>query len=136
MPRAVGEAALVMALLLLALAVSTSSHRGLTSSLGLAAGAGLAAVSLVSDFTPFVALWATGAILWLPSLAYIAAAGAAGYVLASWLSEPATRHRAAGLILLAVAGIEPTLVHHNATALLALVALGAHSAKEEAPSWR
>lgn len=135
-PRAIGEAALVLALVLLAVGAFSSSHRGLGSLVGLAAGAGLGAVSLASDFTPFVALMATGAMMWLPSLAYIVAAGAVGYVLATWLPHPSTRHRAAGLVLLAVAGIYPSLVHHSATALLALVVLAVPWARQGALSWR
>jgi hypothetical protein len=134
--RAVGEAALVLAVVFLAIAVSRSSHGRLAPLLGLAAGAGLATVSLASDYTPFVALWATGAMLWLPSLVYVGAAAAAGYVLATGVSDRTTRHLSVALILLLVAGVEPTLVHHNATALLALVALGAQSATEGDMSWQ
>jgi hypothetical protein len=134
--RAVEEAALVLTVVLLALAVSRASRGGMIPLFGLAAGAGLAYVSLASDYTPFAALWATGAMLWLPSLAYVGAAAAVGYVLAAWLSDPARRHLSAGLVLLAVAGVEPVLVHHSVTALLAFATLGAGSVRERELSWR
>jgi hypothetical protein len=134
--RAVGEASLVLAVVLLALAVSRSSHRGMASHLGLAAGAGLAVVSLASEYTPLVALWATGAMLWLPTLLYVAAAAAAGYLFVGWVVDRATRHLAAALILLLVAGIEPTLVHHSLTALLALVTLSAWSPTRGEHPWQ
>jgi hypothetical protein len=134
--RAVGEAALVLAVVLFALTVFRSSRQGLAPLFGLAAGVGIALVSLVSSYTPLVALWATGAMLWLPSLAYVVAAAAAGYLLVSWLSDRTTRHLAAGLVLLLVAGVEPTLVHHSVTALLALVTLGAKSPTRGELSWQ
>ena len=58
-------------------------------------------------------------------LVYVGAGAAVGLLLAKWLTNRSTRHLAAGLALLAVAGIEPTLVHHNVTALVALLALAA-----------
>lgn len=134
--RALGEAALVLAVFLLALAVFRSSHGGLAPLLGLVGGAGLAFLSLASEYTPLVALGATGAILWLPSLVYVAAAAAAGFLLVSWLSDSTTRHLAAALVLLLVAGVEPTLIHHNVTALLALVTLSAWSPTRGELSWQ
>jgi hypothetical protein len=134
--RAVGEASLVLAVVLLAMAVSRSSHGGLGPLLGLAGGAGLAFVSLASEYTPLVALWATGAMLWLPALLYVAAAAAAGYLFVGWVVDRATRHLAAALILLLVAGIEPTLLHHSLTALLALVTLSAWSPTRGELSWQ
>jgi hypothetical protein len=134
--RAVGEAALVLAVVLFALAVFRSSRHGLASLLGLVAGGGIALVSLASDQTPLVALWATGVMLWLPSLAYVVAAAAAGYLLVTWLSDRTTRYLAAGLVLLLVAGVEPTLVHHSVTALLALVTLGAKAPMRGELSWQ
>ena len=97
--------------------------------IGLTVGAAVAAAALVSDRTPLVALWASGATLWMPSLVYIGAGAAVGLLLANWLPNRSTRHLAAGLALLAVAGIEPTLVHHNVTALVALLALAAPTAR-------
>lgn len=134
-PRAIAEGALVVALVLLGAAVFATSRRGLVPLLGLAAGGGLATLSLASDYTPLVALMAAGAMMWLPSLAYIVAGAAAGYALATWLSDPAKRRLAAGLVLLVVAGVEPVLVHRSAAALLALVALSA-APRNGAPAWR
>jgi hypothetical protein len=133
--QAVGEAAVVLAVVLLALAVSRSSHTRLAPLVGLAVGAGMATVLLTSNYTPLIALSSTGAMLWLPSIAYITAAAAAGYLLVTWLSDRATRHLAAGLVLLLVAGVEPTLVHHSVTGLLALVTLGAQPPTRGELSW-
>ena len=125
--RVIAETALVVALFLFAASVAGWSRR---SVIGLMArGAIVAAAALVSDRTPLVALWASGATLWMPSLVYIGAGAAVGLLLANWLPNRSTRHLAAGLALLAVAGIEPTLVHHNVTALVALLALAAPMAR-------
>jgi hypothetical protein len=125
--RVIAETALVVALLFFAASVAGWSRR--RSVIGLGAGAIFAAAALVSDRTPLVALWASGATLWMPSLVYIGAGAAVGLLLANWLPHRSTRHLAAGLALLAVAGIEPTLVHHNVTALVAVLALAAPTAR-------
>ena len=75
------------------------------------------------SYTAILSTWATGATLSLPPFLYIFAAGCAALVLASSLSERSSHHLAAGLVLLAVAGVQPALVHHNLTALLALALL-------------
>jgi hypothetical protein len=124
--RVIAETALVVALFLFAASVAGWSRR---SVIGLGTGAIVAAAALVSDRTPLIALWASGATLWMPSLVYIGAGAAVGLLLANWLPNRSTRHLAAGLALLAVAGIEPTLVHHNVTALVALLALAAPMAR-------
>jgi hypothetical protein len=134
--RVVVEGALVLAVVFLALAVSLSARGSLAPLLGLGTGAGLALVSLASDYTPFVALSATGAMLWLPSLVYVGAAAAVGYVLASWVSGRTARHIPLALVLLLAAGVEATLVHHSVTALLALVTLCAYSSIGGDRSWQ
>ncbi len=120
--RTVAEAAAVVALLLFAFAVSRLSLR--RSLIGLAIGAVVAAAALATDRTALVALWAAGATLWMPSLVYICAGGAAGVLVANSLPDRATRPLVAGLALLAVAGLEPALIHHNVTALVGLLVLG------------
>jgi len=122
--RVIAEAALVIALFLFAASVAGSLPRR-RALIGLTVGAVVAAAALLSDRTPLVALWASGATLWMPSLVYIGAGAALGLLLSNWLPNRSMRHLAAGLALLAVAGIEPTLVHHNVTALVALLALAA-----------
>lgn len=126
--RVIAEAALVIALFLFAASATGSCPRR-RAVVGLTVGAVVAAVALLSDRTPLVALWASGATLWMPSLVYIGAGAAVGLLLTKWLPNRSTRHLAAGLALLAVAGIEPTLVHHNVTALVALLALAAPTAR-------
>lgn len=130
--RVIAEAALVLALLLFAASAIGSGRR--RSVAGLTIGATVAAVALVSPNTALVALWASGATLWMPSVVYIGAGAALGLLLATWLPERSTRHLAAGLVLLAVAAIEPTLIHHNLTALVALLALSA--VPERGARWR
>lgn len=121
--RVIAETALVLALFLFAgSAIGAIQRRSL---IGLAVGAVLAAAALMSPHTPLVALWTSGATLWMPSVVYIAAGAAVGMLVTSWLPVRSTRHLAAGLVLLAVAGIEPALIHHNLTALVALLALSA-----------
>jgi len=122
--RVIAEAALVIALFLFA-ALAAGSLPRRRALIGLTVGAVVAAAALLSDRTPLVALWASGATLWMPSLVYIGAGAAVGLLLINWLPNRSMRHLAAGLALLAVAGIEPTLVHHNVTALVALLALAA-----------
>ena len=133
--RTVAEAALVLALVLLALALFRDSRAKPLSLLGAALGATLAAVSLLSDYTPLVALSATGVMLWLPSLFYVAAGGAAGLVLATGFVHRATRYLSGALVLMVVAGIEPDLVHHNVTALLALIVLCMAPRRQGRRSW-
>ncbi len=91
-----------------------------------AAGLG-AAGSLAADpgNSAAVSLWATGVTLGLPPVAYVIAATCFGLVLAQWSATPDRRHLAAGLVLVAVAGIGPGLVHHNLTAVLGLAVLAA-----------
>jgi hypothetical protein len=126
----VAEAALVVAMVLFAATISRPLRRGAV--LGLVFGGLVAALALMSAHTPLVALWASGATLWMPSVVYIGAGSALGLLLTTWLPARSTRHLAAGLALLVVAGMQPAFIHHNVTALLALVALTA-TAEGSAP---
>jgi hypothetical protein len=134
--RVLGEAALVLAVVLLAVDVFRSHRGGPVPLLGLAGGAALAIGLLLTPYTPFLALWAAGATLWLPALFYVVAAAAGGYLMASSVSNRAARPLVAALILVVVAGLEPNLLHHSVTAMLALVTLGTTSVVEGDTLWR
>ncbi len=101
------------------------------------AGAGLVAAAFLAvepANTAAVSLWATGVTLSLPPVAYVVAASCLGLVVAEWISTPSRRHLAAGLALVAAAGIGPGLVHHNITAILGLAVLTVPAAAPRAGS--
>ncbi|GAB4325662.1 MAG: hypothetical protein Kow0010_08320 [Dehalococcoidia bacterium] len=108
------------------LAAGLAARGGVTRLGWAAAGAG-AAVSLVaiagSPYTAIVSNWATGVTLSLPAGVYVISAGAAAMVLATWLRCPGTRLQAAGMVLFAVGGTQPAVIHHNLTAILGLLLL-------------
>lgn len=67
--------------------------------------------------------WAFGATLSLPPFA-VAACGAGWALLASGVvRQPAVRLIAAGVVLVWIAGIQPTAIHHNLTSLLGVMAV-------------
>lgn len=119
------EASFVAVPVLIALALTRPPLPSQLTWVATAAGATAATAALV--FSPFysaiLSTWATGVTLALPVPLYVVGAGAAGFVLAAALSDRRYRMFGTGLLLLAVAGAQPTLVHHNITAILALVAL-------------
>jgi hypothetical protein len=121
----VGELALVLTPVLFALAyMRWRSPSG--AAWAAAAGAGLLVAALLArqpDYAAIVSTWAVGATLSLPPFLYIVAATCTALVTVDWLREPATRPLAAGLVLLAVAALQPGVVHHNLTAVLALALL-------------
>lgn len=89
-----------------------------------AAGAVLALAAMAgSPYTAMISTWATGVTMSLPAMVYVVAAGAGALALATWLRRPEQRLLAAGLVLLAVGGTQPAVVHHNLTAILGLVLL-------------
>ena len=123
--RSAGEASIVAGVVILGVGTASERSIGLWGWIG-AAGAGVvagAALTVQPTYTALAALWTWGATLWLPVLAYVAAAAAAGLLLMTWLRHAHSRHLAAGLVLLGVAGLPPALAHHNITATLALIAL-------------
>ncbi len=119
------EGTRIAMLVLLALAIV---RRGTVPSSALAAAAiGTIVASVVLAREPssvaILSTWAVGATLALPAPLYIVASGCAAFVLVASLREPGARHVAIGLLLLTVAGVQPSLVHHNVTAVLALSVL-------------
>ncbi len=123
--RTVAEVALVAAPVLAAIWVVGTRRTGAGAWLAAAAVGGLAGIALTVrlDTTAMAATWALGITLALPAAAYVAAAAAAGLVVATWAADPARRLRLAGVALLAVAGLQPAAVHHCLTAVLAVVLL-------------
>jgi len=121
------EAALVaapvgFALAVLAAGTPTRLAWGAATAAALLAGAFLGAEP---GYAGIIAIWATGSALALPPFAYVLSAACAALVLATWLRSSSSRHLAAGLVLVAVAGVQPAVVHHNLTAVLALLLLAA-----------
>ena len=120
----VAEAAFVIVPVLLAAGLVT---RGGVTRLGWAAAGAGAVMSLAamvgSPYTAIVSNWATGVTLSLPAGVYVISAGAGAMVLATWLRRPETRLLAAGLVLFAVGGTQPAVIHHNLTAILGLLLL-------------
>ena len=124
------EAAFVLVPPLLAagLLVRTSPPRAAWLAAGGMSLVASAALASSPSYTAILSAWSTGVTLSLPVPLYIAAAGCAAFVLVSWLAEPSSRHLAAGLVLLAVAGVHPAVVHHNITAVLTLLLLATPAA--------
>ena len=119
------EAALMLAPIALAVElVRRESPSTLAWSVALLGGLAVsAALARSPSYVAITSLWATGVTLSLSPVLYVIAAACAALVMTTWLSRPATRHLAAGLALLVVAGPQPAVVHHNLTAVLALVLL-------------
>jgi hypothetical protein len=80
-----------------------------------------------------VSTWASGITLSLPPVLYLGALAAATLAVVAWLRRASTRHLGTGVLLLAVAGLQPQVLHHYVTALmgLALLALGPVSGPPE-----
>ncbi len=126
----VAEAAFVLVppLLAASLLARTSPPRVAWVAAGGTSLVAAAALASSPSYTAILSAWSTGVTLSLPVPLYIVAAGCAAFVLVSWLAEPSSRHLAAGLVLLAVAGVHPAVVHHNVTAVLALLLLATPAA--------
>ncbi|MDA1002460.1 MAG: hypothetical protein O3B31_03785 [Chloroflexi bacterium] len=121
----VAEAALVAAPVAFGIAlllVTTPSRLEWAAATVAALGAG-AFLAAEPGYAGLVSIWATGSTLALPTFAYVLSATCVGLVLTHWLRGPSTRHLAAGLVLLAVAGVQPAVAHHNLTAVFALLLL-------------
>jgi hypothetical protein len=119
------EVALLVALIgagLSALASAAASRAGWTW----AVVASVLVAALVARDPASAAIlsrWATGVTLSLPPLIYIAAASSATLAIVSWLPDRSSRHLAAAVVLILVAGVQPALVHHNLTLLFAAMLL-------------
>ncbi len=123
--RTLAETALVAAPLIAAAGIVRRRPAPVVALGWAVAAGGLAAVAVTIrlDTVAMATVWALGITLALPAVAYVAAAAAAGFVVATWWVDPARRIRVAGVVLLGVAGLQPVAVHHSLTALVALVLL-------------
>ncbi len=123
--RAGAELAFVASVVFFGAAALRREHHSWRT-IWLAAAAGLmTAGALLSqpDHAAIAALWATGVTLALPPVLYIAAAACLTVALVEWTRASSTRHLAAGLALLVVAGVAPVVMHHNLTAVLGVTLL-------------
>lgn len=123
--RGLGEMSLVLAPLGFAIALIRSQSQPPAAWYSAVAAGLIAAIAISAgpDYAAIMSLWAVGATLSLPPVLYVVSAGCVGFLLGSWLRHASTRHLAAGLVLLAVAGVQPAIVHHNLTALVAVLLL-------------
>jgi hypothetical protein len=123
--HAISELLLVATFIAAAVAVSARGNVPQTAWIAAVAASALAAAILARDpaNAAILSRWAFGATLSLPTVLYIAAAAGGTLALVTWLVDPASRHLAAGLVLVAVAGAQPAYVHHNLTLLFAAALL-------------
>ena len=77
-----------------------------------------------------LSLWGTGITMSFPAAVYVLALGAAVAATVAFVMEPGTRHLAVAMVLLLVAGVQPTVTQYNLAALLgmAILVLGPESA--------
>ena len=115
--REVEVALLVTAALVGLTAASRRSPRALVAGLGVSLLL-VAAYAREPATLAIVSMWATGFTLSLPPVLYLAGFGAMTFAAVSWAERPDTRHLAAGLALLLVAGLQPQALHHGITAIL------------------
>jgi hypothetical protein len=134
--QTIAEATLVAAPVALAISVV---RRGVHSRRAwrMAAIGGIAvAVTLVfaPEYLAIMTLWASGVTLSLPQFTYVVAAACLGLVVGEWSAKGSSRHLAAGIVLVAVAGVTPTVVHHNLTAVAGLALLAVPSLQSALPA--
>jgi hypothetical protein len=121
--KAFSEVALLVTAALVGLtAASRRSPRALVAGLGVSLLL-VAAYAREPATLAIVSMWATGFTLSLPPVLYLAGFGAMTFAAVSWAERPDTRHLAAGLALLLVAGLQPQALHHGITAILGLMLL-------------
>ena len=123
--RTIAEAALVATPIVFAASVV---RRGRASPAALLAGIGAGLViALVTVLEPTrmagSLLWAIGVTMSLAPIAYVIAGACLTFVAVTWFRDRTERVLLAGLVLLAVAGIGPTAVHHNLAAVAGLVVM-------------
>lgn len=133
--RTVAEAALVAAPVLLVAGVMQRARVSTRAwkAAGIAALVGAAGFAAAPEYLAITTMWASGVTLSLPPVAYIAALFFLTLLVAHWWRISRTRHLAVGIVLVAVAGIMPGVVHHNLTALagLALLSMAAAARSPE-----
>lgn len=98
-----------------------------------AAGAGAvamwAALAVRSPEMAMLSTWAIGATLAIPALTLVAAAAGWVALAGAAIRRPGLHLVVAGVVLLWVAGVQPTAVHHNLTGLLGVMVLAGLAAE-------
>lgn len=125
-PLTVAEAAIVAAALLLFVAARpwASRRRVLVLGAGVCAGAlvGIAAIAAPATVA-ILALWGVGVTMSFPAPVYVVAFGAAVAAAVEFALAEETRPLAVAIVLLAVAGLQPTVTQYNIPALIGMVIL-------------
>ncbi|MBI5284551.1 MAG: hypothetical protein HY874_05600 [Chloroflexi bacterium] len=129
----IAEAAVVAAPIMLFIGARPWRERAGRPALLIGAAAALAvgAAWLRAPSTvAILSLWGAGVTMSFPAAVYVVALGAAVAAAVAFATEPGTRHLAVAMVLLLVAGVQPTVTQYNLAALLgmAILALGPESA--------
>jgi len=122
----VTEAAVVAApmMLLMATRAWRRPHGRWALSLGIAAAVAAGAAWLRSPSTvAILSLWGVGVTMSFPAPVYAVALGAAVAAVIAFGMEPEMRHLAVAIILLLVAGVQPTVTQYNLAATLGMAIL-------------
>jgi len=118
------EVTLLASAALLAVAAMRAANRRLACVSALLVAALLGAAYVREPATlAIVSLWATGVTLSLPAFLYLVAFGGVVFAAVAWLRDPGSRHLGIAVALLVVAGVQPQVLHHDITALIALILL-------------
>lgn len=126
MPLTVAEAAIIATAMLLFVAARpwSSRHRVAALGAGVAAAALVGAASIAAPATvAILALWGVGVTMSFPAPVYVLAFGAAAAAAVAFALDDDTRPLAVAVVLLAVAGLQPTVTQYNIPALIGMVIL-------------
>lgn len=137
MPLTIAEAAILATALLLFAAARpwASRRRNLVLAAGGSAAVVVAAASIVAPATvAILALWGVGVTMSFPAPVYVLAFGAAVAAAAAFALDDETRPLSVAIVLLAVAGLQPTVTQYNIPALIGMVIL-AFGAPAAVPAW-
>jgi hypothetical protein len=125
-PLTVAEAAIVVTGILLFVAARpwSSRHRVVALGAGIVAAALIGAAAIAAPATvAILALWGVGVTMSFPAPVYVVAFGAAVAAAVSFALEDETRPLTVAIVLLAVAGLQPTVTQYNIPALIGMVVL-------------
>ncbi len=126
MPLTIAEAAILTTAVLLFVAARPWASRRRIVALG--AGVGAAALVGVAAITApataaILALWGVGVTMSFPAPFYVVAFGAAVAAAVAFVLGDETRPLTVAIVLLAVAGLQPTVTQYNIPALIGMVIL-------------
>jgi hypothetical protein len=128
----IAEAAVVAAPIMLVIGAHPWRQRAGRPALLMGAAAALAVGAAwvrAPSTVAILSLWGTGVTMSFPAPVYVVALGAAVAATVAFVTEPGTRHLAVAMVLLLVAGVQPTVTQYNLAALLgmAILVLGPES---------